>query len=102
LLAYESGVWEINLARRELRLRGQPVPLGGRAFSIVEVLVQSAGELVTKDDLMSRVWPDVIVGDNTLQVHVSALRKAFGGDRWTLKTTAGRGYRLLGEWRGRQ
>ncbi len=57
LLAYESGGWQINLARRELRLRGKPVPLGGRAFDIVEVLIQSAGELVTKDDLMSCVWP---------------------------------------------
>ena len=102
LSTYESGAWEINLARRELRLRGKPVPLGGRAFDIVEVLIQSAGELVTKDDLMSRVWPDLTVGDNTLQVHVWAVRKALGADRWMLKTTAGRGYRLLGDWWGRQ
>ena len=94
LSTYESGAWEINLARRELRLRGKPVPLGGRAFDIIEVLIQSAGELVTKDDLMSRVWPDVTVGDNTLQVHVWAVRKALGTDRWMLKTTTGRGYRL--------
>jgi predicted ATPase/DNA-binding winged helix-turn-helix (wHTH) protein len=102
LSTYESGAWEINLARRELRLRGKPVPLGGRAFDIIEVLIQSAGELVTKDDLMSRVWPDVTVGDNTLQVHVWAVRKALGADRWMLKTASGRGYRLLGDWWGRQ
>ena len=102
LSTYESGAWEINLARRELRLRGKPVPLGGRAFDIIEVLIQSAGELVTKDDLMSRVWPDVTVGDNTLQVHVWAVRKALGTDRWMLKTTTGRGYRLVGDWWGRQ
>ena len=83
-LAYQSGAWEIDLARRELRSRGQPVPLGGRAFDIVEVLIRSAGELVTKDELMSHVWPDVTVGDNTLQVHVWALRKALGTDRWML------------------
>ena len=100
-LACRSGAWEIDLARRELRSRGQPVPLGGRAFDIVEVLIQSAGEIVTKDDLMSRVWPDVTVGDNTLQVHVWAVRKALGADRWMLKTTTGRGYRLLGDWWGR-
>jgi predicted ATPase/DNA-binding winged helix-turn-helix (wHTH) protein len=102
VLAYESGAWEIDLARQELRLRGHPVPLGGRAFAIVEVLIRSAGKLVAKDDLMSRVWPSVIVGDNTLQVHMSAVRKALGGDRWMLKTTTGRGYRLLGDWKGRQ
>ena len=102
LSTYESGAWEIDLARRELRSRGQPVPLGGRAFDIVEVLIQSAGELVTKDELMSCVWPNVTVGDNTLQVHVWAVRKALGADRWMLKTTTGRGYRLLGDWWGRQ
>ena len=101
LSTYEFGAWEIDLARRELRSRGQPVPLGGRAFDIVEVLIQSAGELVTKDELMSCVWPNVTVGDNTLQVHVWAVRKALGADRWMLKTTTGRGYRLLGDWWGR-
>ena len=65
-LVYESGEWEVDLARRELRTRGVPVPIGGRAFEIIEVLVQSAGELVTKNDLMARVWPGVIVEDNTL------------------------------------
>src|SRR5580704_8655721 len=102
LSTYESGAWEIDLARRELRSRGQPVPLGGRAFDIVEVLIQSAGELVTKGELISHVWPDVTVGNNTLQVHVWAVRKALGADRWMLQTTTGRGYRLLGDWWGRQ
>ena len=39
---YKSGDWEIDLARRELRLKGQPVDLGSRAFEVVEVLVESA------------------------------------------------------------
>jgi hypothetical protein len=66
-LVYESGEWEVDLARRELRVRGVPVPIGGRTVEIMEVLVQSAGELVTKKDLMGRVWPGAIVEDNTLQ-----------------------------------
>ncbi len=97
-LIYESGQLEIDLARRELRVRGFPVPIGGRAFEIIEVLVQAAGELVTKDDLMKRVWPGAIVEENTLWVHVSAVRKALGPDRGMLKTVAGRGYRLVGTW----
>jgi predicted ATPase/DNA-binding winged helix-turn-helix (wHTH) protein len=101
-LAYESGAWEVDTARRELRLRGKAVPLGGRAFDIIEVLVQSAGKLVAKNDLMSRVWPGVTVGDNTLQVHVAAVRKALGADRWMLKTATGRGYRMLGDWQDGQ
>jgi non-specific serine/threonine protein kinase len=101
-LVYELGEWEVDLARRELRARGVPVPIGGRAFEIMEVLVQSARELVTKNDLSARVWPGVIVEENTLQVHISAIRKALGPDREMLKTASGRGYRLLGAWTSRQ
>jgi DNA-binding winged helix-turn-helix (wHTH) protein len=97
-LVYAFGGWELDLARRELRSGGDPVPLGGRAFAIFAVLVQSAGKLITKDELMARVWPCAIVEENTLEVHISALRKALGPDRATLKTSFGRGYRLVGNW----
>jgi predicted ATPase/DNA-binding winged helix-turn-helix (wHTH) protein len=97
-LVYEFDGWEVDLARRELRARGVPVPLGSRAFRILAVLVQSAGELVTKDELMARVWQGAIVEENKLQVHICAIRKALGTDRGTLKTSFGRGYRLVGDW----
>jgi predicted ATPase/DNA-binding winged helix-turn-helix (wHTH) protein len=100
-LVYESGQWEVDLGQRELRARGIPIPIGGRAFEIIEALVQSAGELVSKDDLMGRVWPDVVVEENTLQVHISAIRKALGPDRGLLRTASGHGYRLLGAWTAR-
>src|SRR6202040_3065725 len=101
-LVYELDEWEVDLARRELRARGVPVPIGGRAFEIMEVLVQSAGELVTKNDLSARVWPGAIVEDNTLQFHISAIRKALGPDRGILRTASGRGYRMVGGWTLRQ
>src|SRR6202051_5039671 len=101
-LVHALGEWEVDLARRERRARGVPVPIGGRAFDIMEVLVQSAGELVTKDDLSARVWPGAIIEENALQVHISAIRKALGPDREMLKTASGRGYRLLGAWTSRQ
>ncbi len=72
--------------------------IGDRAFEIVKVLVSSANELVTKYDLMDRIWPGAVVGENTLHVHISAIRKALGQDRALLKTASGRGYRLLGSW----
>jgi predicted ATPase/DNA-binding winged helix-turn-helix (wHTH) protein len=97
-LVYAAGRWEIDLVRRELRSKGVPVPLGGRAFGIVAELVQSAGELVTKNDLIQRVWPGVSVEEIALRVHVAAIRKALGADRSMLETAVGRGYRLLGEW----
>jgi predicted ATPase/DNA-binding winged helix-turn-helix (wHTH) protein len=95
---YAAGRWEIDLARRELRSKGMPVPLGGRAFEIVAELVQSAGELVTKNDLLQKVWPGVSVEEIALRVHVAAIRKALGPDRSMLETAVGRGYRLLGDW----
>jgi predicted ATPase/DNA-binding winged helix-turn-helix (wHTH) protein len=101
-LVYACEQWEIDLGRRELRSRGIAVPLGGRAFEVVTVLVQSATEVVTKDHMMQRVWPGAIVGEGTLHVHISAVRKALGPDRAMLKTVSGRGYRLLGSWTSQQ
>ena len=95
---YEFGPWEIDLTRRELRAHRVPVPIGGRAFEVIEALIESAGEVVTKDDLMRRVWSGAIVEESVLHVHISAVRKAFGPDRGMLKTAFGRGYRLLGGW----
>jgi predicted ATPase/DNA-binding winged helix-turn-helix (wHTH) protein len=101
-LVYVCDQWEIDLGRRELRSSGITVPLGGRAFEVVTVLVQSASDFVTKDDLMDRVWPGATVGEGTIHVHISAVRKALGADRAMLKTASGRGYRLLGNWTPQQ
>jgi DNA-binding winged helix-turn-helix (wHTH) protein len=101
-LVYESGQWQVHLGRRELLANGVAVPIGARAFEIVEVLIQSVNQLVTKSDLRDRIWPGVTVGENTLQVHISVIRKALGPDRAMLKTVPGRGYRLLGSWTPRQ
>jgi non-specific serine/threonine protein kinase len=95
---YVSGECEIDLGRRELRVSGATAPLGGRAFEILEVLSQARGELVTKDQLLDRVWGRAAVSENLLQVHISAVRKALGSYRSLLKTQSGQGYRLLGDW----
>jgi non-specific serine/threonine protein kinase len=97
-IAFQCSGLEVDLARREFRAHGVAVPLGSRAFEIVETLVRSAGEVVTKNELLSRVWPGLTVGDNTVEVHISAIRKALGADRKMLKTVSGRGYRLVGNW----
>jgi len=101
-LVYQTGSWEIDSGRKELRVRGVPAAIGSRAFEIVEKLAESAGQLVTKDELMAHVWPGITVGENTLQVHIAAIRRALGADRAMLRTTSGRGYRLVGEWRVRE
>jgi non-specific serine/threonine protein kinase len=92
------GKLEIDLIRRELRLGGMPVPVGSRAFEIMQVLIEAAGGVTTKDDLLSRVWPAAMIGENTLHGHISAIRHALGPHRAMLETVPRRGYRLLGEW----
>jgi predicted ATPase/DNA-binding winged helix-turn-helix (wHTH) protein len=99
---YAFRGWEIDPARRELRLRGAPVHLGSRAFDILAVMVESAGDVVTKGELIGRGWRGAIAEENTLQFHISAIRKALGPDRDMLKTVSGRGYQLLGGWTVRQ
>jgi predicted ATPase/DNA-binding winged helix-turn-helix (wHTH) protein len=74
-----------------------PVRLGSRAFDILVALVERAGELVGRDELIARAWPNVFVDDSTLRVHIAALRKVLGhgqgGSRYIVNVT-GRGYRF--------
>lgn len=85
----------VSLERRELFAGSQPIKLGSRAFDILELLIGARGQLVTKDELLARVWPNSVVEENNLQVHISMLRKVLGGGRDLIKTIPGRGYRLL-------
>lgn len=96
---FTFGNWLIDCQRRELRHDNVAVPIGSRAFELLEKLADSAGLLVTKDELIGTVWSGQVVEDNTLQVHISAIRKALGKDRDLLRTVSGRGYTLAGSWR---
>src|SRR6516162_3337957 len=95
---FAFGPFQLLAARRELLAHGVPVTLGQRAFEILLLLVNRHGQLVTKDELMAEVWPGVVVEENNIQVHVSALRKVLAtagdGERYLL-TVAGRGYRFV-------
>ena len=74
------------------------VPLGSRALEILIVLLERPGELITKQQLMSRVWPNVFVEPANLTVHISALRRALrdgrGGNRFIINIP-GRGYSFV-------
>ena len=91
------GRFRVLPHRRELLADGQPIKLGRRAFDVLMALIEARGEVVGKDALMARVWPDRIVEENNLQAHLSALRKAFGADRDLIRTVSGRGYQFTGE-----
>src|SRR5262245_16127027 len=97
LTVMRFGSCQLHLGRRELLVGGTPVHLGSRAFDILRVLVEARGELVTKDEIFSRVWPGRVVEENALQFHSSMLRKALGEDRVALKTISGHGYRFAAE-----
>jgi DNA-binding winged helix-turn-helix (wHTH) protein len=90
----EFGRFRVLLRQRRLVADGVPIELGTRAFDLLLVLLQADGSLVTKDELLSRVWPDVLVAEENLKVQISALRKALGEDRDFIRTEFGRGYRF--------
>jgi predicted ATPase/DNA-binding winged helix-turn-helix (wHTH) protein len=89
------GSFELVARERLLRKDGVPVELGARALDILIALLASPNEVVSKKDLLARVWPDVTVEESSLRVHLARLRKALGdgecGARY-IATLAGRGY----------
>jgi len=84
---------------RQILLRGEtPVRLGNRAFEILAILVQRAGELISKQELISLVWPDTFVDESNLKVNIAAIRRALdeGGSHLScIATIIGRGYRFI-------
>src|SRR5215470_19242595 len=92
------GRFCLDFERRKLLRDGAAVALGGRAIDVLCALVAAKGELVTKDELMSQVWPGLTVEENNLQVQISALRKALGSGKdghSYVVNVPGRGYRFI-------
>ena len=93
------GRFRLDLRRRELSHDGRPIRLRRRSMDILCALAAANGDLVSKDELIERVWPGRAVEEGNLHVHVSALRSALGekGDGHSyVVTVPGRGYRLAG------
>ena len=88
------GPFSLNTTERSLSGPDGPIALSTRAFDLLCGLLGAAGETVTKDVLFATVWPGVVVEENTLQVHISALRKALPSGM--IATVHGRGYRFAG------
>ncbi|MGN8343037.1 ATP-binding protein [Pseudomonas sp. SMV71] len=92
------GPYQVHPRQRLVLEGGQPLRLGRRAVEILLVLLEHAGEVVSKQQLIARVWPRSVVEDTNLRVHVAALRKALGdgqaGQRYIV-TVAQRGYSFV-------
>src|SRR5258706_15969594 len=89
---YRFGPFELQPDKRRLLKDGETISLRPRAFDLLVALVDRAGQLVTKDELLERVWPKSVVEEAALHVQVSALRKVVGADAIT--TLSGRGYQF--------
>lgn len=89
---YRFDRFELRPLERVLYLAGEPTNLGARAVEVLTVLVSEYGRVVSKSELLDRVWPNVVVEENNLQVQISSLRKLLGAK--SIATVPGRGYRF--------
>jgi predicted ATPase/DNA-binding winged helix-turn-helix (wHTH) protein len=94
------GTFTLYRGERRLERLGLPVKLGGRAFDLLVLLVDQAGVLVTKKEILTQVWPDLTVDEGTIRVHMTSLRKILGedveGDKY-ITNISGRGYCFVAE-----
>jgi DNA-binding winged helix-turn-helix (wHTH) protein len=84
-------------SKRILLSKGASLELGARACEVLAALAEARGALVSKSDLIKRVWPRKDVRENALQAQISALRRTLGQDRDFIATETGRGYRFTGD-----
>src|SRR6266404_3673688 len=96
----EFGRYRLDRHRREFIADGRPVELGSRAFDTLLALVDGRGTVLSKDELLRRIWPDRVVEENNLETQISTLRKVLGADRHLIRTVFGRGYQFTGDIRG--
>jgi predicted ATPase/DNA-binding winged helix-turn-helix (wHTH) protein len=94
-LCFSFGSFKVLPVGRKLLYRGHEIPLGGRAFDILLVLLEAAGEVVSQQDINQRVWPGLWVDEANLRVHMAGLRKILrqhGGEERYIATIPRRGY----------
>src|SRR3954466_6327140 len=98
---YEFGDFRLDQGRRTLLGRdGAPVALTAKAFETLSYLVEHAGTVLDKDELMRAVWPDTAVEENNLNQSISVLRRLLGearGEHRFIATVPGRGYQFVAD-----
>ena len=93
---YAFGPFILEAAERRLTRNGRRLAVPGKAWQILQLLAEAGGRLVSHEMLRAKLWPDVVVEDRTLTVHVSTLRKALGDGLPSdfIETVTKAGYRL--------
>lgn len=98
LMSLAFGPFRLLPRQRLLTNSGKPVHIGSRAFDILVALLERPGELVSKEELIARVWPSTTVEQANLPVQIAGLRRALGdgrrGNRYVVNIP-GRGYRFV-------
>lgn len=95
---YVCGDYRIDVSRRRVYVNEKPLTVTARAFDVLVELIERAGQVVTKDELLNAVWADTVVEENNLTQQISALRKLFNeraGDYQYIVTVPGRGYSFV-------
>ena len=91
-ITFRAGRIRVDPRARVVQVDGRPAKLGGRAFDLLEALMQRRDRVVAKQELLDVVWPGLIVEENNLQVHVMNLRKLLGPK--AILTVSRRGYQF--------
>ncbi|MEI9996750.1 MAG: winged helix-turn-helix domain-containing protein [Rhizomicrobium sp.] len=89
------GSFRLSPQERALRKDGELVRIGARALEILIVLAEGAGQIVSRRDLILRVWPNMTVEEGALRVHIAGLRRVLGDDVRYIENVPGRGYCLV-------
>lgn len=95
---FEFGEFQLNVSEQRLLRGGQPVALPPKAFELLVALVERGGQLVTRETLLKRGWPDTFVEAGSLSYNISLIRKALEDDhghRTFIETVPKRGYRFV-------
>ncbi|GGF49806.1 hypothetical protein GCM10011611_65290 [Aliidongia dinghuensis] len=91
------GRYTVDTRSRRFEVDGQAVELGSRAFDLLVALIESRGTIVSKEEIIRRVWPDVVVDEANLRVQLAKVRKALDDDRHLIRTVPSRGYLFAGD-----
>lgn len=97
---FSFGDFELNGAKRTLLKRGETIPLNSKTFDLLFTLIENHGKILSKDELLDKVWEGQFVEENNLTVQISALRKVFGekkNEHKYIATIPGKGYKFVAE-----